>query len=141
MPRVMIVEDDGQVRKVWRAVLEEAGYEVTEAEDGFRAVEIQRENPADLVVTDLLMPGRDGLETIMHIRRADRSVKFIAVTGGGKILRSDLLRQARMLGATKTFQKPLEAEKLIEAVRELVGPPAENRAGASSDPERTPSQA
>ncbi|MFH1278252.1 MAG: response regulator [Candidatus Eisenbacteria bacterium] len=138
MPRVMVVDDDGQVREVWRAILEEAGYDVVEAEDGVRAMDVQRRTPADLVITDLLMPVKDGLETIMHLQRTSPSVKVIAVTGGGKILRPDLLRQAKLLGAVRNFQKPLDAEKLLDAVRELAGPPDAKAAGSSSV---TPSQA
>jgi CheY-like chemotaxis protein len=75
------VEDDEPLRSVLRQILERTGHEVAEAADGRAAMEIQRQKGADLVITDIIMPEVDGIETIMVLRREFPSVKIIAISG------------------------------------------------------------
>jgi DNA-binding NtrC family response regulator len=121
MARILVVDDDEQVRTMLRMTLEAAGYEAEEAPDGKIAIRILRERPADLVITDLIMPEKEGIETIMDIRKEWPGAKIIAISGGGRLVASDFLWHAQRLGAARAFQKPIDRKKLLDAVRELVG--------------------
>jgi len=121
MARILVVDDDGQIRSMLRLTLERAGYETETAPDGEAAVRLQRQKPADLLITDIIMPGRDGLEAIMDFRREFRECKIIAISGEGCRLPGDCLPAARQLGAARVFLKPVERVELLSAVRALVG--------------------
>lgn len=121
MPRILVVDDDEQVRTMLRMTLEAAGYDADEAEDGRQAIRRQREKPADLVITDLIMPEKEGLETIMDLRREWPETKIIAISGGGRIVPTDFLWHAKRLGAAEVFQKPIDRKKLLGAVSSLIG--------------------
>jgi CheY-like chemotaxis protein len=114
---VLVVDDDDNVRKVLRWMLESGGYRVLEAGDGFQALAQVRGEHIDLVMTDLVMPEQEGFETIQAIRREWPSLKVIAMSGafGG-----ELLRIAKLLGAHSTLQKPLRAEDVLRAVADAL---------------------
>lgn len=116
--KILIVDDDGQIRELMRLWLEQAGYEVLEADNGRSGVEIQRKNPADLLVCDLIMPVQEGIETISQFRRDFPAVGIIAISGGGKIGPDSYLSVAGNLGAWKVFSKPIDMVRLIEAIAE-----------------------
>lgn len=120
MAHVMIIDDDQYVRSVVKQMLEVDGYEVTEAEDGRKGYEKHKENQADLIITDIIMPEEGGLETIMKIKRDYPETKIIAISGGGRIVQVDFLAIAKNLGVTKTMQKPLERIELLKAVKEAL---------------------
>jgi CheY-like chemotaxis protein len=84
MLRILIIDDEDQFRSMLRRVLERASYEVVEAQDGNEGIQRCREAPMDLIITDILMPGKEGLETIMDLRREFSQVKIIAISGGGR---------------------------------------------------------
>ena len=105
-----------------RALLERAGYEVLDAPDGRAGLRMHAAQPADLIITDLFMPDYDGIETILELRRTDPTAKVVAVSGGGFGGSLDLSTDARSLGALRTFQKPLNGQDVLEAVREILGP-------------------
>lgn len=119
MPRILIVEDDEQVRTMLRQMLEHEGYAVTEATDGRVGLARWREEPADLLLTDILMPEQDGIETIREVRQGWPDAKIIAFTGGGKTGMS-FLPIAQKLGAQRTLNKPLDRQTLITAVQEVL---------------------
>jgi CheY-like chemotaxis protein len=119
VPRILIVEDDEQVRTMLRQMLEHEGYAVTEAADGRVGLELWREEPADLLITDILMPEQDGIETIREVRQGWPDAKIIAFTGGGKTGMS-FLPIAQKLGAQRTLIKPLDRQTLITAVQEVL---------------------
>lgn len=110
---VLVVDDDEDVRQVLRLFLESGGYRVLEAADGGKALELVRGEHIDVVMTDLVMPEREGFETIQAIRRERPSLKVIAMSGafGG-----EFLHIAKLLGAHCTLQKPLKVEKVLAAV-------------------------
>ena len=120
MPLILIIDDDDQLRGMLREMLERAGYEVADAPNGKEGIRLYRENPADLVVTDLIMPEKEGIETIIELRREFPDVKIIAMSGGGTIEAEKYLRMAKGLGAVRTLTKPIERKELLEAVRELI---------------------
>jgi len=117
MSSVLVVDDEEQVRQLIRETLERAGHQVWEARDGKEALLMFRQNHADLVIMDILMPDQDGLESIVSLRREFPKVKVIAITGGtDKIGILSFLDVAKMLGATRTLQKPFEMRALLDAV-------------------------
>jgi len=122
MSRLILVEDDPQVRGMLSETLQQEGYEVVEAANGKEAVAIYRQKPADLVITDIIMPEQDGVETIHALRREFPEVKVIAISGGSANIRGDyLLGTANALGAVKTFNKPVDMNELLETVKEVLG--------------------
>lgn len=122
MARVLIIDDNDQVREKLREVLEYAGHEVVEASDGKDGMRFFQKDQTELVITDVLMPEKDGLETIMGLRRDFPDVKIIAISGGGRIGPDNYLRTAKLLGAQYTFTKPFKLKELLGAVRDLTGP-------------------
>ena len=122
MTRILVIEDDAIVRELLQEILAHAGYEVAEARDGKEGIRLYRNEPADLVITDLIMPEKEGIETIMELRRDFPQVKIIAISGGGHVSPAGYLEIASRLGVQRTFAKPFLPDEILEAVRELVGP-------------------
>ncbi len=120
MPRILVIEDDDQVRTMLCMTLGQAGYDTVEASNGKVGMRVQRETPADLIVTDIIMPDQEGLETIMKLRKECPAVPIIAISGGGRVAARDCLNDARLLGAKKTFQKPVDRGELLGTVRGLL---------------------
>ncbi len=116
MARILVIDDDGQVRTLLRMILEREGHEVVEAPDGNVGIELYRKEPADVVITDIFMPEKEGLETIMDLRLEYPEVKLIAISGGGHLKPHEYLVMARKLGARLTLTKPFERDGLLEAV-------------------------
>ncbi len=116
MERVLIVDDEELVRVTVRQILENAGYETSEASDGQQALDDYKESRPDLVITDIIMPNKEGIETIIELRAMDPEAKIIAISGGGRIGANDYLELAKRLGANKVIAKPLNSEKLLQAV-------------------------
>lgn len=119
--RILIIDDDEQIRLILQQMMEWAGYEVMAAENGRVAMEIQRETPADLVITDLIMPEQEGLETISRLKKEFKGIKIIAISGGGRIGPEAYLPAALEIGADRVFTKPFEIETILGAVKELLG--------------------
>ena len=121
MARILLIDDEEQVLCMLRLVLENAGYEVVIASDGEEGLKRFHSEPSDLVITDLVMPGKEGIETITELRKEQPQIKIIAISGGGRIPPDGYLATARQLGADRAFAKPVRKEVLLEAVRELLG--------------------
>jgi YesN/AraC family two-component response regulator len=119
MARILIIDDSIVIRKMLKQFLEKASYEVLDAPDGKAGLKLHHVKPADLVITDIVMPEKDGLEIIMEFRRDFPAVKIIAVSGGGQVDANEYLHTARLLGAQKTLSKPFELQDLLRAVKEL----------------------
>ncbi len=120
MARVLVIDDDDQILTSLREVLEREGYEVLDAPDGKVGLQLFREEGADLVITDIIMPEKQGLETIKGLREDNPDVKIVAISGGGAIEPRVYLHYAEEAGAMRTLPKPFEREELLEAVRELL---------------------
>ena len=114
---ILVAEDDPQMRKLIRVTLEDAGYRVLQASNGEQATSILAQGGIDLMVVDILMPQKDGLETIGLARKNHRDVKTIAMSGA----REDYLQVARLLGANAVIGKPFTREFLVETVRGVLG--------------------
>jgi len=120
MVRILIIDDDPQILNMLGQTLEREGHKVVDAPNGKEGLKLYRENPTDLVITDLIMPEKDGIETIMELRRDFPDVKIIAISGGGHIDAELYLSMARRLGVQRTFAKPIERAELLKSVRELL---------------------
>src|SRR4051812_34230248 len=103
-----------------RMLLGLEGFEVLTALNGTRALEQQENEPADVLITDLFMPDRDGIETITEFRRRWPAIKIIAMSGGGAVAKGDYLHVATDIGANAALRKPFDPKELIAAVRALV---------------------
>ncbi len=119
--RVLIIDDDEQIRILLKQMMEWAGYEVQVAENGKIGMQIQAEQPADLVITDLIMPEQEGLETISWLKKKYSNTKIIAISGGGRIGPEAYLPAALELGADKVFSKPFNVQEVVASVKELLG--------------------
>lgn len=116
---VLVVDDDPGVRDVIRSMLESSGYSVLVAENGREAMRLLKSVRADLILTDLVMPEQEGIETIKALRREYPGIRVIAMSGafGG-----DYLRIAAYLGAHATLAKPIQMDKLLKLVSETLEP-------------------
>ena len=114
---ILIIDDNAEVLETYRRILEHAGYEVMVAADGKEGVRVFHDNPIDLVITDIIMPEKEGLETIIELRHNSPGVKIIAISGGAFFGPKDYLELAKHFGATRTLTKPIEQEVLLETVR------------------------
>ncbi len=120
MARILVVDDDIQILEMLRQTLEREGYEVIGSPDGKEGLRLYREAPTDLIITDLIMPEKEGIEMIMELRRDFPDVKIIAISGGGRVGPENYLSIAKQLGAMHTFTKPVGREELLGVVRELL---------------------
>ena len=118
MARILLIEDDDQFRRMLRTVLEREGHVVEEAHNGRQGVAHCRTAPADLVITNIIMPEQEGLETIRILQQEFPAVKIIAISGGGQRGNMDFLAVARLLGAWRTLRKPFEMRELRAAMDE-----------------------
>ena len=120
MATILIADDDPIVCAMATEILGAENHSVIEAEDGVQAMEIIRSQEIDLLIVDMLMPNKDGLETILELRREGWSRPILAISSGGRMDVSSLLRPATAFGADMVHSKPLRAPVLIEAVRSLL---------------------
>lgn len=122
--RILVVDDDDQVLALLQAILERAGYAVDAVGDGNQAVAAFDPAVHALVITDIVMPEKEGIETIMELRLRRPDLPVIAISGGGRIGPDDYLAWVRRCGVRHTFAKPLPRQELLDAVAELTGQPA-----------------
>ncbi|MGD2125383.1 MAG: response regulator [Desulfobacteraceae bacterium] len=120
MARILVIEDEEEIRSMLGQVLEDAGYEVEEAPNGMEGIRLCREKPVDLLITDMIMPKKEGMETILDIKAEFPDVKIIAISGGGKIGPQPYLQIAQGFGAIRVFSKPFRIEELLAAIRRLL---------------------
>ncbi len=119
MATVLVIEDDQEVRDYLVAVLGRAGHEVSAAANGRDGVAAFHDHPTQVVITDIIMPEKDGIETILDLRREHPQLKVIAISGGGRSTPENYLHSARLLGADRAIRKPFKNEEILAAVREL----------------------
>lgn len=120
MARILLIDDDDDVRTVLRLTLVHFGHTVIEASNGRAGLELFQRDGADLVITDIVMPEKEGLEVLMELRKLKPSVKIIAISGGGRGSAADYLHMAKKLGAATVLAKPFASEALMAAVNELL---------------------
>lgn len=116
MTRILVIEDEDMVRKTIKRILEKAGYEVDEATNGKLGLERQEANPAEIIITDIIMPEMDGVETTINLRKRFPDTKIVAVSGGGRMHNMSFLEYAKQMGADVVIQKPFTREELLGAI-------------------------
>jgi two-component system, chemotaxis family, chemotaxis protein CheY len=116
MARILVIDDDESIRETVRRVLEAQGHSVRVVEDGEDGIDSIAESAPDLVITDIFMPGRDGIETLRETRKAFPKLKVIVMSGGDSSGLMNLLDDAEMLGANRTLPKPFTPAELMRAV-------------------------
>ena len=117
--RILVVDDNADLRSTIQALLQADGFEVVVAGDGEAALAAHQTRPADVVITDLFMPDKDGIETIVELKKLSPKLKIVAMSGWTSTQGSDYLRVAREIGATVTLQKPFDPQELSRVVRQL----------------------
>jgi DNA-binding response OmpR family regulator len=120
MARILVIDDDEIVNSMIVQMLTEAGYEAEGAEDGGQGLKMMGQKTYDLIVTDIVMPGKEGIETIATIRRKSRSLPIIAISGGGILNSDQYLTMAREFGANQTIQKPFGKDPFLKVVRDCL---------------------
>ena len=122
MARILVIDDDGAIRFSLKLALEDADHQVEDAADGVEGMTRFRTNPADLVITDIFMPEKEGLETIDEIKRSYPQTKIIAMSGGGSMDPEDYLKIAKRVGADRSLFKPFDIQLLVATVDDLLRP-------------------
>ena len=120
MPDILIIDDEYQIRKMLKLLLEDEGYEVHEASNGKEGIKLVRQHLPSLAIVDIFMPEKEGLETIQELRRDYPELKIIAISGGSKQGIIGFLECAERFGADKTLSKPFEPPHLISMIEELL---------------------
>jgi CheY-like chemotaxis protein len=120
MTTILIIDDDVQVLAVYRGMLEREGFRVLESLDGLEGIETCRKEVIDLVITDIIMPGKEGLETILELRQEFPKLGIIAVSGGGRLGAGSYLPLAEKMGAQRTLTKPFTRQELLEIVGDVL---------------------
>ena len=125
MARILVIDDEESIRTALRRALELDSHEVILAEDGEEGERLFRENPVDLVIVDIIMPKKEGVEVIKDLSADYPDIKIIAMSGGARMAEGDdlefLLEVTKSHGASRTFMKPFDLTEMIEAVQELLG--------------------
>lgn len=114
--RVLVIDDDEALRKVMHRMITSAGHEVIEAANGHDGIQVFRAAPADVVVTDIIMPDKEGIETIMELRKLAPHLRIVAVSGGTPGLNLDVLAMAKTLGANAILPKPFRKEEFLACI-------------------------
>lgn len=120
MTRILVIDDDPNIRQMVCRMLEREGYEVEVASNGKEGIDKFRAVPASLIITDIIMPEQEGIETIRMLRTDFPDCRIIAMSGGGRIGPSDYLSMAKLLGATVSLSKPFDRGQLLDAVRQAL---------------------
>jgi DNA-binding response OmpR family regulator len=125
MARILIIDDEEPIRSVLRRGLEHYGHDVVEAEDGAEGTRLFEASPFDLVITDLIMPGKEGIETILDLRENHPNVRILVISGGlsfagRSVDREGPLQDAEALGADASLAKPFNVKEMIETVEDLL---------------------
>lgn len=116
MARVLVIDDEELARFTMREILEAAGHAVEEAKNGAQGISLQRSQPFDIVITDIIMPEKEGVQTIIELQRDFPTLPIIAISGGGRTRNLDFLKLAQQYGARKILPKPFSEEDLLNAV-------------------------
>ncbi|MBN2530079.1 MAG: response regulator [Deltaproteobacteria bacterium] len=121
MAKILVIDDDPFIRDVLKQTLERVAHAVSLAEDGERGLHLYNEGEYDLVITDLIMPRKEGIETIAELKKTSPSVKIIAMSGGYRLPAENYLKIANTLGVNGSLIKPFEKSELIDIVEKVLG--------------------
>ncbi len=122
MSKILIIDDDPLLRSTLGDILRIDGHRVYLAENGDVGLRVLESHEVDLMITDIFMPEREGIETIVEVRRARPNLKILAISGGGQVRDMDFLPMARKLGAHGVLSKPFEPDDVLRAIETLTRP-------------------
>ncbi len=120
MTKILVIDDDDFIRGILCNALKKSNFEVIEATNGNEGVEKALSQTPDVVVTDILMPDKEGIETIMEIKEANQDIKIIAMSGGGAIKNMSFLDMAKKVGAQHVLSKPFKPNDLFTAINDVM---------------------
>ena len=120
MACVVVIDDQEPIRRIVRRALEQAGHQVLDAEDGELGLQLLEHHPVDVVVSDIFMPGMDGIQMLRQIRKQFPAVKVIVMSGGDSSGMLDLRRDAELLGAVKSLSKPFTTHEIVTIVNSVL---------------------
>jgi CheY-like chemotaxis protein len=120
MNSILIIDDEAPIRSMLRLILEREGYQVIEAPDGIEGIRHYRQQPTDLIITDLIMPNKDGIGMIIDLKKEYPDINIIAMSGGGLNKPDGYLKGAKQLGAKYTLSKPIDRGELLRAVKDTL---------------------
>jgi CheY-like chemotaxis protein len=123
MARILLIDDDDAVREALRLTLTHLGHDVTMARDGAEGLELFEKTKPDLLITDIVMPVKEGIEVLLELRSRKAPVKIIAISGGGRVNARQYLAMAKLLGAAQVLEKPFTREELTQALRASLADP------------------
>ena len=118
--RILVADDDPGIRRTLQIGLTQAGYEVIEARDGEEAMRLWRDVGADLVISDIYMPDKDGIEVIRELRAESPTTPVISMTSSGRSKNLDPLRYSATFGASRTIAKPFTLEEMLAIVKQVL---------------------
>ena len=120
MTTILFVDDEIELRRIVRTMLERAGYRVLDAAEGTAAIALYREHRPQLVITDIFMPTKDGIELLRDIRALDPQAKIVVISGGGSRNELLYLKSAQQFGVAATLAKPFKGDALLAVVRRVL---------------------
>ena len=120
MAKILVIDDEELIRFAMREMVESSGHHVEEAEDGAAGLACLGRGGIDLVITDIVMPNMEGIQTITEIRKIDPEVPILAISGSGRIGASDRLAESRKAGADAVLKKPFSDKELQEKIASLL---------------------
>ena len=123
--RILVADDDPSIRRTLQIGLEKAGYEVLEARDGEEAARLWRENGVDLIIADIYMPNKSGLQLIMELRAHNSTIPVIAMSDGGRNKNLNPMIYSEVLGSVRTIAKPFSLEGMVAMVKEALAKAAD----------------
>lgn len=122
MKSILLIDDDVQFNKMVCLILNQAGYAVRSAADGNAGMKLFRQERPDLVITDLYMPEKEGMETIMELRAVDNTLKILVMSGGSPHLHlAEMFKVAELFGANAMLAKPFDIDLFLRTVSGLLG--------------------
>lgn len=129
MANILLVEDELLVSETLSSAMKSKGHTVVTASNGVDGLKRFAERPFDLVVTDIIMPDKEGIEMILEMRRHKPNTKIVAISGGGRTGNVEFLKMAESLGATATLKKPIRLADFLNVLNECLGTPGAAKAG------------
>jgi len=123
MSTVLVIDDEAPMRKMIRTILESVQHQVIEAPNGITGLRLFREQQPALVITDILMPDKEGIETIREIKQINPKARIIAISGGGRTARTDFLKVAEKFGAMESLKKPFRRNELLACIERVLARP------------------
>jgi CheY-like chemotaxis protein len=123
MQNILVIDDDKLMCLALAKILISAGYNVVQASDGEEGLKLYRSQDFDLVITDLIMPDKEGIQIIRELRKENSSIRIIAMSAGGRGGATDYLKWARLMGAKQCLSKPIKREDLLDAVQTVLALP------------------